>query len=361
MKKVCFVIPNLKIGGGNRVFIELANKLVEKGCSAEIIHPVNTKDKITFDISSKVLVKSIGWYQKSKLGKVCNIILLLVYVFRKRNEFKIICSDPFICILFLCLPKTNLYRFIQADDYAIFDDKLIIQNDFSLGLYKRLILMSYRQNLNYIFNSSYVYEKFLILSKRRDVPFKLVHPAINHEKFNVSEIKKWDSKLNICTVARKHPLKGFSDFIEAWQKVKDRISDKIDKVYIISHDDLGEFEIDDFHRITPESDEDICYYLNKSHIFISTSWWEGFGLPPLEAMACGCACIISNSGGVLEYARNRENSLMYTSKNVSELELRILEAISNIDLLKRMSNNSLITAERFSWEKSSNELLKCLS
>ncbi len=55
--------------------------------------------------------------------------------------------------------------------------------------------------------------------------------------------------------------------------------------------------------------------MNISHIFISTSWWEGFGLPSLEAMACGCALILTDAGGVNEYAIANENCLMYEPKN----------------------------------------------
>lgn len=61
--------------------------------------------------------------------------------------------------------------------------------------------------------------------------------------------------------------------------------------------------------------DEIAYYMNLSHIFISTSWWEGFGLPPLEAMACGCAVILSNSGGVNEYAQLDDNCLMFDPRN----------------------------------------------
>jgi len=67
----------------------------------------------------------------------------------------------------------------------------------------------------------------------------------------------------------------------------------IDNVFIISHDDLSEFNLKNVKCIKPKNDKEIAFYMNKSHIFISTSWWEGFGLPPLEAMACGCAVILT--------------------------------------------------------------------
>lgn len=361
MKNICLILPNIKTGGGNRVFIELANSLVESGeYSVEILYPINSLDKSTFFVSPQLAVRSIGKFGESKLSKLWNLVLLMFFVYRERKEWKVIISDPFVSILFLFFPNRNLYRFIQADDYSIFDDGLILSSSFSRKLYKRLTLISYRKRIKFIFNSKFVYNQYLKYSRRSDVAYALVHPALN-STFRNLQVRRWDGLINICLVARKHPWKGFVDFIAAWHKIKDNVKDLVGKVYIISHDELDKFDIVDFVLIRPASDADICEVLNQSHLFVSTSWWEGFGLPPLEAMACGCACIISRSGGVLEYAVEGENSLMYTPKDVDALCAVMLSAIHDVPLLKQLGNAGEGTAKRFTWSHSTKQLLDVLN
>lgn len=359
MEKICFIIPSLKVGGGNRVFIELANELAQNGYNAEIIYPLNTSDKITFAISPKVTVRPVGKARKSLIGKLTNLVTLFFYLIKRQRNCKLIISDPFICIMFLPFPGKNLCRFIQGDDYGMFDDGFIIRSRFLRSLYKSLILLTYKKKIKLIFNSTFIYNRFVSLSKRKDVPPRIIHPGLNFS-FRDTSTRDWESKINVCLVARKHPLKGFADFIKAWKEVKDKIIGKINAIYIISHDDLSGFWMDDFKLIKPDSDEEISAILNASHLSVSTSFSEGFGLPPLEAMACGCACIISNSGGVLEYASDRQNCLMYEPRNVEALKSLMIEAIQNKSLLKELGRRGRETAQRFSLEKEASAFLNVL-
>lgn len=351
MKKICFITPQFKTGWGNRVFVELSNELV-KNNKIEIIYPNNSLEKNTFKLDEKVKTIPIGKCFNSKILKLCNMLYTLLWIRKARKDCNLIITDPIMSLFYFLLPQKKLYRFVQADDYRIFDDRAIIKSSLLLEIYKKLTKFSYKsKKIKYIFNSQYVYEMFLKDSNNH-VEYKLVHPSINKNIFYDKNIRE-KNKINICIVARKHPWKGFITFIEAWKKFE--LKDKIDSVYVISHDDLSSFDLFDkkIKIVIPKSDEEIADVMNKSHIFISTSWWEGFGLPPLEAMACGSSVIISNSGGVNEYAKNEYNCLMYTPRDINELLEKINELIENISKREKLIENSKETIKRFSWEKSS--------
>ena len=98
--------------------------------------------------------------------------------------------------------------------------------------------------------------------------------------------------------------------------------------------------------VRPTCDADIAKVYQSADIFISTSWWEGFGLPPLEAMACGCAVITSKSGGEPE--------------NEHELTENLNILINDIVLRKRLAIAGVRTASAFDWKKSANQLLNIL-
>jgi glycosyltransferase involved in cell wall biosynthesis len=355
MKTIVFLVPSLKTGGGNRVFFELANCLVSK-YNIIIILPNNSREGNSFFIHEKIKIKKVGKYSESRLKKIINIIHLHLYINKYFREDRCIVSDPIMCLfLVLIKNKNNLYRFIQADDYAIFDDKYLLKNTIFLIFYKLLCRLSYKTKTNYIFNSIFTYDKFVYYSHRNNVDAKIVYPAINHSVFYDKHFDIRSRELNVCLVGRKHPWKGLRTFVDMYINLDTEYRNMMDSIFIISHDDLSDFDTRFFKIVKPQSDNKIADVYNKSSIFISTSWWEGFGLPGLEAMACGCAVITTDSGGVKEYAHN-ENSIFFTPKSSDELKNALMRLLNNRKLIDELSKNGKASAERFSWDKSALQL-----
>lgn len=351
-EKIIFILPSIKTGGGNRVAIELANELVDNDIKVDIIYPNNSRDINTFMMDKRIHLVSIGSFGKNKVQKILNLLRVFRYINNAYKQNSIIVTDPIMSIFIPLIKNNKVFRFIQADDYKIFDDLLVLKNKIYLDMYKFLTKRSYSYKIKYIFNSKYTFNRFIEVSGRKDVSLKLVHPAINHNNFNNKNIKS-KKYINICIVARKHPLKGFIDFLKPFN---DGSIHGVSHVYVVSHDDLSSFQMSKMKLIRPNSDEEIAYYMNLSHIFISTSWWEGFGLPPLEAMACGCAVVLTNAGGVNEYAIPNSNCLMYEPKNQHQLVERLNQLVSDASLQKKISKAGLETAVSFSWNKSALQL-----
>lgn len=355
MKKIIFLLPSIKTGGGNRVIIELANQLTLKDINVDIIYPNNSSDINTFEVSKKINFIKIGKNANSKIDKLKNLFSTFSYLSKNYKNEIIIFTDPIMSLFVPIVRNNNLFRFIQADDYCIFDDLLILKNKLFLYIYKIFTKISYNYNIKYFFNSKYTYDKFIEVVKK-DIEYKLIHPSLNHQVFFSKNIRK-DTEINICLVARKHPLKGFIDFIKPFNEGKIL---GIDNVFVISHDDLSDFDLSNVTLIKPKNDDEIAYYMNISHIFISTSWWEGFGLPPLEAMACGCAAILTNAGGVNEYAVSNENCLIFEPKDQKQLISHINSLVTNLELMDKLGKNAIKKSKIFSWEKSTEQLLRVL-
>jgi glycosyltransferase involved in cell wall biosynthesis len=58
--------------------------------------------------------------------------------------------------------------------------------------------------------------------------------------------------------------------------------------------------LNDIQFVINPSDQDIINYYQAANIFLFPSIYEGFGWPPLEAMACGCPVVASNAGSLPE-------------------------------------------------------------
>jgi len=100
---------------------------------------------------------------------------------------------------------------------------------------------------------------------------------------------------------------------------------------------------------------------NESKIFVLPSLVEGTSLPPLEAMACGSAVIVTDNGGVNEYIKDKVNGLMCPIKDSECLFQKIIYLLNNEDLIKKLSKNGLLTAKKFSYEKMCNNFVKLIS
>lgn len=68
-------------------------------------------------------------------------------------------------------------------------------------------------------------------------------------------------------------------------------------------------------------------------------------------MGSDCAYLISNSGGVNEYAVNHVNCLMYEPENFCEMVTKLNDLILNISLQKKLREEGNLTVKNFNWLK----------
>jgi glycosyltransferase involved in cell wall biosynthesis len=104
------------------------------------------------------------------------------------------------------------------------------------------------------------------------------------------------------------------------------------------------------------SDEDLPMLYNCAGIFVYPSLYEGFGLPPLEAMACGIPVITSNTSSLPEVIG--DVGIMVDPTDDKSLCDAMYSVLTNKELWQHMSNKGLLRSKMFSWERSAQEILK---
>jgi glycosyltransferase involved in cell wall biosynthesis len=100
-------------------------------------------------------------------------------------------------------------------------------------------------------------------------------------------------------------------------------------------------------------DEDLVKFYNTADIFVYPSLYEGFGLTPLEAMACGCPIISSNISSLPEVVGNA--GVLIDPHDSDTLTHEIHRLLVNNDLKSELSKKSLERARIFSWKKTAKE------
>lgn len=105
-------------------------------------------------------------------------------------------------------------------------------------------------------------------------------------------------------------------------------------------------------------DQDKPYLYNLAELFVYPSFFEGFGFPPLEAMACGVPTITSSNSSLPEIVG--QAGIMIDPYNIDELAWAMESVLTNNDLRKGLIKKGIERAKKFSWQKSAQQTLDVL-
>lgn len=116
------------------------------------------------------------------------------------------------------------------------------------------------------------------------------------------------------------------------------------------------------HRVVvAPTDAKLAELYQQAAVFVSTSWFEGFSMPPLEAMSCGAAVVATNCGGIGEYARHQVNCLLVPPRTPMALAQAILTVLGDPALRQRLGAAGVATARDWSWQRTWKEMHEALT
>jgi glycosyltransferase involved in cell wall biosynthesis len=104
------------------------------------------------------------------------------------------------------------------------------------------------------------------------------------------------------------------------------------------------------------SDQELVSLYNQATAFVMPSLDEGFGLPALEAMACGAPVIVSSGNSLSEVTGCA--ALVIDPNDSASLTSAMDRVLSNADLAQQLSRQSLARASQFSWANAAAQLLE---
>jgi glycosyltransferase involved in cell wall biosynthesis len=159
----------------------------------------------------------------------------------------------------------------------------------------------------------------------------------------------------IMGIFRGFDYKGDSDLIKALNMVYE-IKPDINPIIVSSKDtynglkDNNEIKFNYTFFESP-SDDKLAELYSSCDLFVFASHIEGYGLPPLEAMACGTPVITTDCRGVRDFISNGENALMVPPKEPEAIAQSIIRVMDEPDLQEKLTENGFITAQKFTWDR----------
>ena len=132
--------------------------------------------------------------------------------------------------------------------------------------------------------------------------------GLKHDKYRVvSPIE--DRPSQVAMACNSHPTKGPPEGLRALARVKRRMPDA-EVIVFGGSDPDHEIPAGITYMTSPPQETIVEQIYNRSRVFLNSSRVEGFGLPCIEAMACGCALVTTDNGGSRDYAMHDETALV---------------------------------------------------
>src|SRR4029079_9376011 len=96
-------------------------------------------------------------------------------------------------------------------------------------------------------------------------------------------------------------------------------------------------------------DDGVVELFNEAAVFVQTSMHAGFCLPPLEAMATGCAVVCTDAHGNRDFCRDGENCLV-PEPDPKSVAAAIQRLLDDPELRGRLGQEGIRTAADYTWE-----------
>ncbi len=198
------------------------------------------------------------------------------------------------------------------------------------------------------------------LAADKNIFYKAQLPSIRSIRDKYGITKKYI--LSVCTL---EPRKNLKALISAFMKMRDRHK------YQLVLAGMAGWIGSDFFTMIEDSDieenvvitgyvanAELAPLYSGAELFVLPSLYEGFGLPVLEAMQCGCPVVTSNRSSIPEVAGKA--ALMIDPENEEELIRAMERVLKSPALRKSLSEKGLQRSKLFSWEKSATEVLRLI-
>jgi len=239
--------------------------------------------------------------------------------------------------------------------------ELVQEVDGVYGL--RLFETTLRLPFHFLANSTYTRDIILSYNKEARVTVTGVGVDLNTFYPRRSRVIDSNGKPIIMAIIRDQKFKGGDVAVRALNLVN-----KKQPIHAVLVGGRGTIE-KLFKEVRPEfrytifsnvDDETLAKLYSSSDVFIFTSYREGFGLPPLEAMASGTAVVTTDCGGVRDYAVDGYNSLVTQPGDPSAIANAVIRVLNDQRLRNALIQNGLETAKQWTWDRVTDKFEKAI-
>jgi len=344
--RITFVLPGWSIDkpvGGFKVVYEYANRLSERGHAIKVVHPLllfpdeaRLKQKIkksVLQIAKHLLGRNkVKWFSVSSW-----VSILIVSSLKEENIPE---GDVIIATAWQTAEWVSQYGRDKGEKFYLIQGYEIWSGS------EERVKATWKMPLKKIVIARWLAEKAKEIGV---VVVAYIPNGLDFKQFQITcPIEKRNPR-RIGMLYHKHAWKGSKDGIEALKIVRDEFPDVETVLFSVYTAEMNVPAWVEFCK-NPSSTQIVEIY-NSCSIFVHPSWSEGWSLPPAEAMACGCAVVSTECGGIREYAEHEVNALLCPIKDPPALAQNLLRLLQDDDVRVRLAKAGYEHIQKFTWTK----------
>ena len=338
-----------------------SQKLAEKLDVPKVYTDIYQRTAEKFNISwlSRDALRAIreDWSFFKKVNKLSGIVHLPNQHFGRYGNFLKI---PYI------ITVHDLIRYLDLREYGKYIHRPNLRDKFYLSLDCKGI----KKAIRIIAVSQSTKNDLLHYLEIPDKQISPIYEGVNHTIFKPSLPPNNSAYPYILFVGSEHPRKNLPTLLRAFKRLKEQPRFKNLKLVKVGKaggpesDFRGQtMEVINSLKLNREvifteavSEEDLRAYYCGAECFALPSLYEGFGFPPLEAMACGCPVIISDSSSLPEVVG--EAAIKVPPYDIEGLAEALEKVLTDEELRKGLITKGKAQADKFSWDEAAEKTLE---
>jgi GT2 family glycosyltransferase len=313
--RIAYVTEGTGIGGGHRDIFEHLNRLAERGHEVSLytlgeqpdwfelrvpVHSFEYYDELVQALAPLEAIKVATWWNTAAPVWHASVLRGIATYFVQDIE-------------------TSYYPDDEHTRHAVID--------------------SYRPEFRYMTISQWNRERLRELG----LDAELIPPGIDLENFRpLDDVRRREDM--VLAIGRTNPLKNLPLTLDAWRALGERPELCL---FGIEPELAGE---PGMRHVQAPSDEQVNELFNEATVFVQTSTHEGFALPPLEAMAAGCAVLCTDAHGNRDFCVDGQNCLM-PEAGVEQVSAALARLLADPQLRERLGRAGIETAKPYAWER----------
>lgn len=159
----------------------------------------------------------------------------------------------------------------------------------------------------------------------------------------------------ILYVGKRGGYKNFSNFATAFSHSKMLMSNF--RIITVGGGDFSSDELSEFQKLGIEdkvihidaNDHELAMLYRKATCLVYPSIYEGFGLPPIEAMSLNCLVIASTGGSIPEICQNAAE--YFEPRNIDSIEDALTSVLQDEQRANQLREQGLLIAKSFTWDR----------
>lgn len=207
------------------------------------------------------------------------------------------------------------------------------------------------------FSRNEISQLYGIQSDRIDIVYNSVNTTFKN-------IRTENKEKYILAVSSLHYQKNFHSLIEAF----DGLGDENIKLFLVGEINKNFTNLNLLEKIKNNtniifigrvSDKELTRLYSNAICFVFPSFYEGFGIPPLEAQSCGCPVVCSNAASLPEIYG--DSVVYFNPYNVEDMRGKIRMVLNDENLQNELRAKGFENIKRFSWEESAQKIINLVN